>query len=442
MLRSASKRLCYVVSHSSPHAADGYATRTHAVASACTVAGMNVIAANRPGRPWDLPGFEDDSGSPFPARHRQDGITYLFTRKPSSVNLHRDAWVTQATAALVEVFKVFKPGVVMAASNWLNAWPAMQAAQALGLPFFYEVRGFWELSRLAHEPGYADTPAFQEEVERETAVAQAARRVFTLTRFMRDELVRRGVSADKIDLVPNGYTGALPEQPTLGRRVRGAGEDAAFTVGYIGSFSAYEGLDDLLWACAQLHHQGLPTRLRLVGGAQASGVVGAAQACPVSARLQALAAQWGFAQGLHITGRVSPQALAQHYAALDLFVIPRLPLPVCELVSPIKPLEAAAHGVPLLVSNVAPLEEMAQEAGFALFNKGSREDLLRALQALALNPAQCVRMAHQARRWVETERRFEKLVQPMLDAFNACEPAGVGAWGFKGGKRGAAERAG
>ncbi len=81
---------------------------------------------------------------------------------------------------------------------------------------------------------------------------------------------------------------------------------------------------------------------------------------------------------------------------------------------------------------------MAQEAGFALFNKGSREDLLRALQALARNPAQRVRMAHQARRWVETERRFEKLVQPMLDAFNACEPAGVGAWGVRRGGRGGA----
>jgi hypothetical protein len=172
-------RICYLVGHSSPHSADGYPTRTHAVASACTSVGLNVIVANRPGRPWDLPGFMEDSASPLLTRHREDGVTYLFTRQPSSVNLHRDAWLTQATAALVEVFKVFKPGVVMAASNWLNAWPAMQAARALGLPFFYEVRGFWELSRLAHEPGYADTPAFQEEVEGESAVAQAARRVFS-----------------------------------------------------------------------------------------------------------------------------------------------------------------------------------------------------------------------------------------------------------------------
>lgn len=56
-----------------------------------------------------------------------------------------------------------------------------------------------------------------------------------------------------------------------------------------------------------------------------------------------------------------------------------------------------------------------------------------AQQALTFNPAQRVSRAHQSRRWVETERRFEKLVQPMVDAFNACEPAGVGAWGRRKG---------
>ena len=59
-----------------------------------------------------------------------------------------------------------------------------------------------------------------------------------------------------------------------------------------------------------------------------------------------------------------------------------------------------------------------------------------AQQALTLNLAQRVSRAHQARRWVETERRFEKLVQPMVDAFNACEPAGVGAWGVRRGGNG------
>lgn len=272
-------------------------------------------------------------------------------------------------------------------------------------------------------PTYAETAAFQHEVDGEAEVARSAQRIFTLTRFMADELVRRGVNRERIDLVPNGYSGPLP--PWTGRvRSAGAAWAAArgWTVGYIGSFSAYEGLEDLVWACAILRREGLPVNLRLVGASQASGLLQAEEACPVSLKLRDLARELGFEKGLTITGRVPPVALAEHYAALDLFVIPRKPLQVCELVSPIKPLEAAAYGVPLLCSNVAPLEEMAQEAGFALFNKGDREDLKRQIGQLLPATSQRQAMAEQGRHWVDTERRFEKLVQPMVEAFRQCPP--------------------
>ena len=49
--------------------------------------------------------------------------------------------------AYAELVRIFKPRAVMAASNWANALPPARAAQSAGLPFFYEVRGFWELTR-------------------------------------------------------------------------------------------------------------------------------------------------------------------------------------------------------------------------------------------------------------------------------------------------------
>ena len=101
--------------------------------------------------------------------------------------------------------RVFKPTVVMAASNWENALPAAIAARELGPAFFYEVRGFWEITRVSREPEWQNSTEFKQYVEMETAVAQAADRVFTLNRFMRDELVRRGIDTAKIDIVPNAY---------------------------------------------------------------------------------------------------------------------------------------------------------------------------------------------------------------------------------------------
>ena len=71
------------------------------------------------------------------------------------------------------------------------------------------------------------------------------------------------------------------------------------------------------------------------------------------------------------TGRVAPEILPNYYRLIDLVVILRRPELVCEIVSPIKPLEAAAHGTQLLLSSVKPLADLqALGPGVHLFEKG------------------------------------------------------------------------
>src|SRR5690606_20930616 len=114
----------------------------------------------------------------------------------------------------------------------------------------------------AREPGYANTAAFKKEQERDTFVAQQASHVFTLNQPMKDELVRRGVETNKIQLVPNGVS-ELPEikpaDPELKRKLGiNAGDKV---IGYVGSLSAYEGLDLLLEACTELVQNGEKLKL-------------------------------------------------------------------------------------------------------------------------------------------------------------------------------------
>ena len=91
------------------------------------------------------------------------------------------------------------------------------AARALGLPFIYDVRGFWELSRLSDEPAYGETPEFRVAFALEGAIAAHADLIFTLTEAMRAELVARGASADRIAILPNGCD---PAQFTPGKGMR------------------------------------------------------------------------------------------------------------------------------------------------------------------------------------------------------------------------------
>ena len=75
--------------------------------------------------------------------------------------------------------------------------------------------------------------------------------------------------------------------------------------------------------------------------------------------------------------------LADYYAMIDLVVIPRKPLPVCELVPPMKVVEALAYQKAVVVSDIAPLAEYAaKHQNVFTFTAGNAKSLAAQLSAL------------------------------------------------------------
>lgn len=408
------KRVIYVVSHSYPHTSNGYAVRTHGIATAMREHGYDVVAINRPGRPWDLPGFDN---ADYPLEHNVDGIRYLCLPLPSKkLSLSASDWQQQAITAFEQAFKVYKPEVVVAGSNWESALPALHAAKNLKIPFIYEVRGFWEITRASRYPEWAKTDEFSNHVAQETFVAKNADRVVTLNTLMRDELVKRGVDSSTIYLVPNGFNSHSKQTESITAPTKlPESISSKLTVGYIGSFSEYEGLDDLLEACAAVKADGLDLSLLLVGSSNAADATMASGTCSITEALKKRAAELDFADNLFMPGRVPPSAVAAYYDAVDLFVIPRKDLPVCELVSPIKPLEAAAYGKAILGSSVAPLAEFVKAPGISLFEKGNVADLQAKITQLLKSPKKRSEMGEKARVWVQKQRSFVKVIKPLIE---------------------------
>jgi glycosyltransferase involved in cell wall biosynthesis len=359
-------RIAYVVSHGQSYASNGYAIRTQGIAQALNQHGFETLCFVRPGRPWELAGWQ---GHVAP-ESLVNGVRYIHSRWPGGKRPDDELDRLKANAArFEELFRVYRPETVLAASNYRVGLPAWIAAKRLGLPFYNEVRGFWELSRDAREPGYAHSSAGKQETARDSFVARQAHRVFTLNRPMQEELGRRGVEQGKIDIVPNGVSELpkiKPADPTLKQTLAIQEDDKV--VGYVGSFGAYEGLDLLLEACNDLVEKGENLKLLLVGDNQS-----VAEATGVA---KVLADQPWLIQ----VGRVPHEQVADYYALIDLVVIPRKSLPVCELVPPMKVAEALAYGKRLVVSNVAPLAEYAQQHGSVVsFEAGNTASLAQAL---------------------------------------------------------------
>jgi glycosyltransferase involved in cell wall biosynthesis len=362
------RRLAYVVSHSRPWSSNGYAVRTDAVARALSEAGHEVIVFTRPGRPWDIEGFH--ANAEVPLDRRIDGLRHICLPMPPMPGARPIARVRMAADILTEAFYAFRPAAVLAASNWENAEPARRAAGRTGAAFFYEQRGFWNMG------AEAETEAERAERRQETEIALAARAVFTLNGPMRGALVQRGVPEGRIHLVPNGLSFRMRPAKRLTRDAIGC--KARYLLGYVGSLSAYEGVEDLLHLTAMLRKGGpagepLDVAALIVGSDAPKGLLGSMagpDAAPAQGNLRRLAAELGIADFAHFVPQLPEAEAASYFPLCDAIVLPRRRTRVTELVPPVKPYAAAAWSLPVFMTDLPPLAEIAPEINGSLFPEG------------------------------------------------------------------------
>lgn len=402
-------RLCYVLHNSLPYSSGGYATRAQGLAQALADTGWEVVALTRPGFPCDVAEVEPEA---VLSTDVIEGIPYVRELWPSRRGQTTTSYIEGAADALERQLRSLRPSVVVAASNHLTGLPALIAARRLGIPFFYEVRGLWEVTRLSREPAFAETVNYWLQRHLEAAVALEAEGVFTLTGALRDELVAREVPAEKIRLLPNACD---PERFEPLPRDRALQAELGFpegvpVIGYIGTFVSYEGLEDLAAACGRLKAQGLAFRLLLVGNEDASG----SGRGEITEAIQRAAVKHGFQDWLAMPGRVPHEVVPAYYSLIDIAPFPRKPLPVCEMVSPMKPLEALAMEKAVVVSDVRALAEMVRDGETGLlFRKGDVDDLTDKLVQLVKDSALRRSLGRNGRQWVQEERTWRIVADKM-----------------------------
>jgi PEP-CTERM/exosortase A-associated glycosyltransferase len=398
--------------NSLPHDSSGYATRSHGILQSLRAAGMNVRAYTRFGYPWDSARRKKIVPMPdFADQDEVDGITYhrLRTLDTGWGQVSLDRYLEAYTDELERVIQRERPGIIHAASNFMVGLPSVAAARRLGLPVIYEVRGMWEVTRASRETGWKNTEHYDAYVRLETEAANGADAVITLTEALKAELVERGVPAAKITVVPNsvdpGLFTATPRDRDLERALGFAGKRV---VGYIGSFTGYEGLDDLLHAASVVLDRGVDLRVLLVGdGAEMP-------------RLRELVAELELGEQVVLTGRVPFADVQRYYSLIDIAAFPRKPLPVTEMVSPMKPFEAMATEKAILVSSVGALAEIVEDGKTGMiFQKGDIDSLADVLERMVRDPDLCRRLGENARAWVEANRSWERAAATIVALYRA-----------------------
>ncbi|WP_345976584.1 glycosyltransferase [Sulfurimonas sp. HSL3-7] len=377
-----------------PHHSNGYATRSHAVLTTLLkTSSYSVEGVTRSGYPLDV-GIKT-----FEEKDVVDGVSYSRLSAAHYYDQPMDQYIMTAADEIEERLVEEQPSIVHSASAFYTALPALIAARRLGIPFVYEVRGLWEITRASTLPGWGETERFTLESSLEALVAKEADQVVAITSGLKDELVRRGVDEAKITIIPNAINTEhfKPLEPNEALRKKIGLKDAP-TIGYVGSIVDYEGLDDLVEALSLLKRNGVSFNFLLIGDGNAL------------AGIRQKVAELELEDDVFILGRIPHHEVQDHYSLIDITPFPRKPLQVCEMVSPLKPFEAMAQQKTVIASSVDALQEIVQDGKTGLlFEKGNVEDLAAKLSAVLTDKALRERLAEKGKEWVLANRDWSQV---------------------------------
>ena len=107
------------------------------------------------------------------------------------------------------------------------------------------------------------------------------------------------------------------------------------------------------------------------------------------------------------TGRVPMSEVRRYHALLDLFVVPRTSDRVCQLVTPLKPVEAMASGLTVVASDVGALREIIRpEVTGAIATSGDPGSFADIMEPLLYSSDTRRKLGANAREWVARDRTW------------------------------------
>lgn len=305
---------------------------------------------------------------------------------------------------LIDFSKQKNATLIHSASCYLNGLAGVSAANALGIPSIYEVRGFWEITKASREPTFKNSLAYKLEKKLEIQACHEATSVIALSEAVKEELLDRGIEESKISVVPNGVdTDSLKPIDKNKELLDKLKFTNKFVIGFIGSVVDYEGLQLLVKASKKLNSKyNDKFRYLIVGDGNDLD------------NLKDLVKKLKVEDFFVFTGRIPYEDVEKYYSVSDIFCYPRLDWEVCRIVSPKKPFEAMAYGKPIISSSVRANSYFIKHGITGLIHeKENVESIVENILQLYEDKKLYETISLNARKWV-VENRDSKLTGKLL----------------------------
>lgn len=407
------RKALYLAKESAPYLHNGFCTRSHETLRSVIGTGTPVVAVTMPGFPAVI------KVEAAPSQVQVDDVVYHHLLPNAHLStMAVNEYLDLAATALAHFVIEHRPTVLHIGSGhrgFETALVGRAVAEWAGIPWMYEVRSFFETTWTSDKRYMESAPYFHQRHATEGRCMHAADYVVTLSGPMRDEIVQQHrVPLEKVTGIPNAVDidrfAPMPRDEALRERL---GLTGFKVLGYVSNLShPREGQEAMISAVPALKAQGVRAKVLLVGdGARRP-------------ELEALARKLGVADDVVFTGSIPFEEVSAYYAQIDLFVVPRTNERAGRLVSPMKPFEAMAMDIPILVSDLPALVEIvhdeAEPRGFT-YRAEDAGDLARVAAACFADEAGTATRVRNAATWVRRERTWSANGRNFVAAYEQAE---------------------
>lgn len=417
----ATGKALYFLFNSYPYSDNGYAIRSHGIAKALVGKGLDLEVITRAGYPFDVKkSFHHDDL--IGGIKDEDGVSYnrVFWPKRYQSFHNYNSYKTEeylwlSMISYMGILEKKKPKVVIAASNYLTALPVYLAAKLLSIPFIYDIRGFWELTESSRNKNYENSEAYKIDSFIEQELIKNSTYAFAISKSLKVEIENNLNEIANIRLLLNGAEAKPKIHSVINKR--------SLVLGFFGALNDYEGLDDLLRSIHELINEGFDITLKIIGG---QGAKSFNNKKTYHEQLLDLVENLKLSDNVKFIDKVKFQALPQFYKNVDLVVIPRKDWEVCNLITPLKLIEAMSFGKAVLASNVNAISEniMDGDNGY-LFKKGNIESLKQKLKDIYLDRDKLLSVSNNAYSWFLKNRTWDTVVSDLVNVINRIDDSRI-----------------
>lgn len=317
-------------------------------------------------------------------------------------------YVSYAVSVAVQAWRFPRVDVILASSPQIFV-PV--AALLLGLlrwkPWVFEIRDLWPDSIRA--VGASGSPLLWLVERMELFLYARARHIVVVTEAFRDNLVARGVPAEKITVNRNGIDMDVFSRDAIAGTARerlGVPRDRILA-GYIGTTGMAHGLNTVIDAAALLRHRDDIELLIQGEGAE-------------RAALEARAAELGLTN-LRFRDFVPQDEVADYIAALDISIVHLKDQPLFRTVIPSKIFEIMAMENPMVMAVEGESARIVEAAGAGLcIASEDASAMAAAIERLADDAAERARMGASGLAYVRSNFDRRRLAGEVVEALAAA----------------------